>query len=119
MEGKENIILQQTTHGGSDYLVVKEFVDCLKKGTKPILDVYFAVNMAMVSILAHRSLLQKGVPYDIPDLHLESERVKYEKDESTPFIGGNSENIIPCCSNPEYKPSEYQLSKYLEMIKEN
>lgn len=114
-DADENLI-RQTSHEGADFLVVREFVDCVRNGRKPVFDIYFAVRLAMVGILAHRSLLDKGVPYDIPDLHLESERINYENDKLSPFAIHDRENLIPCCSNPEYKPSQEQLENYLKMI---
>ena len=47
--------------------------------------------MASVGILAHRSLLERGVPYDIPDFRREEDRVKYENDHLSPFFGPNGE----------------------------
>ena len=49
------------------------------------------------------------MPYDIPDFHLEEERVKYENDYLSPFYGKDgSEPTLPCCSHPDYAPTEKQ-----------
>ena len=47
--------------------------------------------MASVAILSHRSILNGGAPYDIPDFRKEEDRVKYENDHETPFWGPNGE----------------------------
>lgn len=116
---KDEKIIKNSGHGGSDYLVVREFVDCVNNKKRPKLDIYFAVYMAEVAILAHKSLLKKGIPFDIPDLSLESERKLYGNDNFTPFVDcKDKNNIIPCCSNENYKPSEKQLNEYLKVLKE-
>ena len=82
--------------------MIREFFDSIRENRKPLFDVYFATTMASVGILAHRSLLERGTPYDIPDFHLESERQKYENDRLTPFYGsdGSEPNLEPC-SHPK------------------
>ena len=90
-------------HGGGDYFVIKEFFNCIREGRRPTFDHYFATTCASVAILSHRSLLERGVPYDIPDFHREEDRVKYENDYLTPFYGSDgSKPTLPCCSHPDY-----------------
>jgi DNA mismatch repair ATPase MutL len=115
----DEALIEQTGHGGSDFIVVREFFDCIRENKHPILDVYCATTMASVGILAHRSLLERGVPYDIPDFRKEEDRVKYENDTLTPFYGSDgSEPTLPCCSHPDYIPSEEVVKRYLEIIGE-
>ena len=82
-------------------------------------DVEEFMNHPMDAVfLAHRSLLEEGVPYDIPDFRKEEDRVKWEKDTLNPCYGPNGEEpTLPCCSHPDYKPMESQLNNYLEAIK--
>ena len=83
------------------------------------MDEYFATTCASVAILSHRSLLEKGVPYDIPDFHNENDCLKYENDTLSPFLGQDgSEPDIPCCSVPDFRPDEKQYKNYLELVKE-
>ncbi len=113
--------IMKSGHGGADYLVARTFLDCIKTGKQPPMpcDIYSAVNMSSVAILGFRSLLAKGVPYDLPDFSLEEERVKWENDRLSPFYGADgSEPTMPCCSRPDYKPSENQLKNYYEVIKD-
>ena len=112
-------LIERTGHGGADYFVIQEFFDCIRTGRKPVFDAYFATTCASVAILSHRSLLERGVPYDIPDFPKEEDRKQYENDHLSPFYGGDgSTPTLPCCSNPDYRPSEEQYRRYLELTGE-
>ena len=114
-EIKEDI--ERAGHGGGDYFIFREFFKSIRNNTKPDFDVYFATTMASVAILGHRSLLERGVPYDVPDFRKEEDRVLYENDHVSPFYGQNgSEPTVQCCSHPEYRPSDVQLEKYRKII---
>ena len=70
-----------------------------------------------VAILGHRSALEGGTPYDIPDFHTEEARKQYENDRLTPFYGTDgSEPTLPCSSFPDFKPTEKQLELYNEAL---
>ena len=98
---------------GSDFFVVREFFQCIREKRQPEMDVYFATTMSSVGILGHRSLLEFGVPYDIPDFRKEEDCRKYENDHLTPFWDSDGNPpTIPCCSRPDYRPSEEQLKNY-------
>ena len=103
-------------HGGGDFFVAREFLECIRTGRKPAFDVYFATTMASVAILAHRSILNGNQPYDIPDFKKEEDRVKYENDHATPipFSDGTPADI-PCNSRP-CTPSELQKENYRKAI---
>ena len=104
-------------HEGSDFFVMRNFLRCIEKGTKPDFDVYFATTMASVAILAHRSILAGGKPFQVPDFHREDDQKEYENDTLTPFYGTDgSEPTLPCCSHPNYKPSDIQMEQYLKII---
>ncbi len=109
-------LAENAGHGGSDFFVAREFLDCIRTGKKPAFDVYFATTMASVAILAHRSILNGNQPYDIPDFKKEEDRVKYENDHSTPipFSDGTPADI-PCNSRP-CTPSELQKENYRKAI---
>ena len=112
-------LVQKSGHGGSDYLTVYRFVECIRNGCQPEhpFDIHSAVTMSSVGILAHRSMLEGNVPYDIPDFHKEEDRVKYENDRLSPFYGSDgSEPTLPVCSHTDFKPTEAQLAKYNEIF---
>ena len=118
-DGEEDKI-EGSGHGGGDYIVARMFIDCIKEGRQPEhpYDIHSAVAMASTAILAHRSILNGGIPYDIPDFRLEECRKQYENDRQTPFCGTDgSRPNIPCCSNPDYSPTEEQISKMQEILK--
>lgn len=117
---RDEKLIGEAGHGGGDFLVIREFLDCIREGRQPDFDVYFATTMASVAIQAHRSALNGGMPFEIPDFHTEEARKKYENDYDTPFyyMDGREPNI-PCGTDPTYKPTESQYAKYLDMIKNN
>lgn len=112
---KDEELIANSGHGGGDYITARMFVECISRGKQPEhpFDVYSAVNMSSVAILAHRSMLEGGKLYDIPDFHNEECRKQYENDRLTPFCGSDgSAPDIPCCSETDYAPTENQLVKY-------
>lgn len=116
-DDKETI--ERAGHGGGDFYVIKEFFDCIRENRKPEMDEYFATTCASVAILSHRSMLEKGVPYNIPDFRNEEDRKKYENDTLSPFFGKDgSAPDLPCCSHPDFKPTDEQYKNYLELVED-
>lgn len=116
---KDEELIKQSGHGGGDFLTVRMFVDCIKEGKQPPhpFDIYSATVMSSVAILGHRSVLDGGSPIDLPDLRREEDRILYENDYLTPFWGDDgSEPTLPCCTNPDYKPSGKQLELYYKEL---
>jgi len=113
---EEEDTIQQSGHGGGDYLTARHFIRCIEQGRQPDhpFNVYSATAMSSVAILGHRSVLNGNMSIEIPDFRLEEDRVKYENDRKSPFYG--AEDPIPCCTHPDYKPSEEQLRKYKEAL---
>ena len=115
-EEKEKI--EQAGHGGGDYFVIREMFRAIRENKKPEFDEYFATTLASVGILGHRSLLENGVAYDIPDFHKEEDRVKYENDTLTPFYGsdGSTPTIRPSNNPMNFSPEE--MARYDAALKE-
>ena len=110
-------LIEKAGHGGGDFFTAYEFLRCIREGAKHEFDVYFATTMASVAILSHRSLMEGGQPYDIPDFRKEEDRVKYENDRETPFYYPDGRKpTIPCCSVPDYRPPEKGHQHYLDLI---
>ena len=106
-------------HGGADFYTIREICECLRENKTPFFDVYRATNMSAVAILAHRSILNGNMPYDIPDFRNEEDRIKYENDTLTPFYGADgSEPTIPCSSHPDHKPTDEDLKLYYDRLEE-
>ncbi len=112
-------LLEKAGHGGSDFYVFREFISCIRENRRPEFDEYFATTMASVGILAHRSILEGNKPFDIPDFRKEEDRKLYENDDLTPFYGKNGEKpTLPCCSEPDYRPSALKVASYEDALTE-
>lgn len=114
-EDKEDA--ENAGHGGGDYFIIREFFNSIRENRKPMFDEYFATTMASVAILGHRSALEYGVPYDIPDFHKEEDRVRYENDFLSPCY--DSKGNPPTIANTEraeYIPTEETMKAYDEAI---
>lgn len=110
-------LIKTTGHGGGDFFVGREFLNCIRENRKPDMDVYFATVMSSVAILAHRSILEGGKPFDVPDFRREEDRRLWENDTLSPYIHTNgSAPDIPCCSVPGYQPTEKQLQLFREHV---
>lgn len=109
--------IERAGHGGGDFFVIKEFFNCIREGRQPEFDVYFATTTASVGILGHRSMLENGVPYDIPDFRKEEDRLKYENDTLTPFYGSDgSEPTIRQTNFMDYYMSPERMKEYDEKM---
>lgn len=118
---KDEAEIVKSGHGGADYVTVRMFLDCLRENRQPEhpFDVHSAVTMSSVAILAHRSVLENGKTFDIPDFHLEECRKQYENDTLTPFFGTDgSKPTLPCCStDPNFEPSLTQVENFKKILK--
>jgi predicted dehydrogenase len=116
-EGEDAALAEKAGHGGGDFFVVKEFFRCIRENEKPKFDVYFATRMASVGILAHRSQLEFGVPYDIPDFRKKEDRDKWRDDTLSPFYYSDGrEPTMPCTTRPDFKPSETQIENFRKIL---
>ena len=113
----EKLIIE-TGHGGADFITARMFVECIRENKQPEhpFNLHSAIAMSSVAILAHRSALEGGKPYEIPDFTKEDERKKYENDRISPFLKEDGTCDIPCCTDPTYKPTETQLKLYRKMV---
>ena len=119
---RDEELIIKSGHGGADYLTARMFIECINKGEQPPhpFDIYSGINMSSVAILAHRSMLEGGMPYDIPDFHSEDVRKQYEGDRLSPFYGTDgSVPTIPCCSHVDYKPTKKQVELFEKSIVES
>ncbi|MCK4590556.1 MAG: hypothetical protein KAT86_02290, partial [Candidatus Latescibacteria bacterium] len=71
-------------HGGGDFFMNLHFAEAIRKNEQPFLNVYRAVTMSTVGILAYRSALQDSNTLEVPDFRRESERDKYAADDWSP-----------------------------------
>lgn len=115
---KDKELIEKTGHGGGDFLVVREFIDCIKENRKPEFDVYFATAMASVAILAHRSVVEGGTVYEVPDFRREEDRKLWENDRIAPFATPTGGKDIQCCEDPSYAPSEENMRLFKKLVME-
>ncbi len=115
---KDEELIKTSGHGGSDYLTARNFLECITENCQPEhpFDIYSAVAMSSTAILAHRSMLNNGMPYDIPDFRNEEERKKYENDRLSPFPKDDGNRDIPCCSVRDFKPTEQQIKNFKKVL---
>ncbi len=72
-------------HGGGDFWTNFEFANAIRSGVQPFLDVYRGVAMSSVGILAWKSALEDGKPFEMPDFRDEEQRKLYEDDHWSPW----------------------------------
>ncbi len=73
-------LAKKTGHGGGDFWTNLHFANAIRSGEPPYLDVYRGVSMSSVGILAWKSALQNGAPFEMPDFRSETSRKVYETD---------------------------------------
>ena len=75
-----------------------------------VIDVYEALDMFLPGLMAYRSVLNGGIPVDIPNLREKTERDKYRNDTACtdPKVAGDM--LIPVFSegNPEISNEVYE-----------
>ena len=100
-------------HGGGDFFVIYNFIRALENGTEPYWNVYRATAMASCAILAHRSILNGNIGYDIPDFRREEDKRKYEFDRSSPFPDADG-NVNFAASSKPYVPTEEDYARAIQ-----
>lgn len=119
-QGEDKELIEKAGHGGGDFCIIREFLKSIREGYQHPFDVYFATRMASVAILGHRSLLEFGVPYDIPDFRKKEDRDRYRDDELTPYWHSDgTPPSIPCCSRPDFAPSRMQKENFRKCLEES
>lgn len=78
-------LARKAGHGGGDFWTMFEFGNAIRTGKPPFLDVYRGVAMSSVGILAWKSALEDGKPFEVPDFRKESIRKEYAQDTCSPF----------------------------------
>ena len=118
---EQEALIMKSGHGGGDFLTARIFVESIENKVQPPhpYDIYSATVMSSVAILGHRSSLEGGMPYDIPDFKIKEDRDKYREDRLSPFINNFGEKpSIQCCSDANYKPDESSIKRFEEEIEE-
>ncbi len=89
-------------HGGADFYCIQGFIDkVLGDDNADYIDVYEAVDMTIPGLFAYRSLLQGGVPLDIPDLRDPKQRDLYRNDTLCTDPKAAGDMLVPAYSRGE------------------
>lgn len=112
-------------HGGSDFYSMYNFIEKIKGSPDAdIIDVYEALDMFLPGMFAYRSILDGGVPKEIPNLRDKTVRELWRNDTACtdPKVAGDM--LLPTFSEgtPEIDDSVYDYIKKLwddECKKEN
>ena len=109
-------------HGGSDYYTMYHFVNrILGDQTADIIDVYEAMDMFLPGMFAYRSILQGGVPLEIPDLRDPAVREVWRRDTACtdPKAAGDMLQPVFSKGTPEIPDEIYDLmrKKYEDEVK--
>ncbi len=78
-------LARQAGHGGGDFFTCFHFANAIRSGEPPYLDVYRAVAMSSVGIVAWQSALANGQPVDLPDFRDRAARAAVADDHWSPF----------------------------------
>ena len=103
-------------HGGSDFYSMYHFIEKMRGNEDAdIINVYEALDMFLPGMFAYRSILDGGVPKEIPNLRNEEERDKWRGDTACtdPKVAGDM--LLPTFSKgtPEISDDVYDYMKKL------
>ena len=103
-------------HGGSDFFSMYYFVEKIK-GNKDAdtIDVYEALDMFLPGMFAYRSILNGGIPMEIPNLRDKSVRDKWRNDTACTDPKAAGDMLLPTFSKgtPDIDDSVYEHMKEL------
>jgi predicted dehydrogenase len=97
-------------HGGGDFWTSYEFANAIRSGAPPFLDVYRGVAMSSVGILAWKSALEDGKPFNVPDFKDEASRRFVEDDHWSPFPEHAAPGQPPASILGFHQPAEEDLA---------
>ena len=103
-------------HGGGDFWTSFMFAKAIRENGQPYLNVYRGVAMSSIGILAWKSALADGQPFDIPDFKDEAARKLHENDTWNPILkeGMDKASITPV-SIAGYEPTEEDIANATAM----
>ncbi|MBR3991986.1 MAG: hypothetical protein IKI91_07590 [Clostridia bacterium] len=106
-------------YGGAEHICFSHFIDkVLGDEDADTIGVYEALDMTLPGLFAYRSILQGGVPLEVPDLRDPAQREKYRNDTLCTDPKAAGDMLVPACSKgePEIAPEVYEKvrQKFLE-----
>ena len=112
----ENGGIIKSIHGGSDYYSMYNFIEKISGNSRAdTIDVYEAMDMCLPGMFAYRSILNGGMPVDIPDLRNKSVRDKWRNDTACTDPKAAGDMLLPVFSKgtPEIDDGVYDYIKEL------
>lgn len=85
-------------HGGSDYYVMRNFIEAIKGESAEIIDVYEALDMFLPGLFGYLSVLDGNAAKKIPDFRKVSEREKYRNDNRCTDYEVAKDQLLPSYS---------------------
>jgi predicted dehydrogenase len=58
---------QRAGHGGGDFFEVAEFIQAIRTGAPPRIELYLALDMTVPGLISQESIARGGVPLPVPD----------------------------------------------------
>jgi hypothetical protein len=105
-------------HGGGDFWTDYYFAQAIRTSEPPFLDVYRAVAMSTVGVLAWKSALSGGQPFSMPDFRNEASRREHENDHWSPFPEDAGPGQPPPSLRGWVEPSERAIAHAREVWRE-
>ena len=78
--GKLGNLAEKTGHGGGDFWVLYQFANQILNNEPGFFDIYRSASCTAAGILAFRSAIENGAPYDIPDFQSKEDRDMWRND---------------------------------------
>ena len=103
-------------HGGSDFYSMYHFIEKLRgEENADIIDVYEALDMFLPGMFAYRSVLNGGIPMEIPNLRNKEEREKWRNDTACTDEAVAGDQLLPTFSKgtPVIDDAIYEEQKKL------
>lgn len=99
-------------HGGGDFWTMFYFGEAIRSGVQPYFNVYRACAVSSIGILAWKSAIAGGAPFDVPNFADEADRKKYENDTFTVFRReGEDDTGMPPRTLSPWKPTPEAYEK--------
>lgn len=87
-------------HGGGDFYVLYFFARQILTGEPAFFDVYRSADCTIPGILAYRSAVENGRPYDVPDFRKKAERDKWRNDHFAQPHRDPAKSVFPRGADP-------------------
>lgn len=94
-------LAEKTGHGGGDFWVLYFFSREIREGVPGPFNIHAAADCTSAGILAYRSAMEGGTPYDIPDFSRLEERDKWRDDEFAQERYDVAKGCFPADADPE------------------